>query len=1026
MLVIPLYNMIRTLDHRFLPPAAASLLIALLAAASPAVAQVNILSQHNDNNRSGANLSETILTTSNVNVNSFGKLYSYSVSGDVFAQPLYVSSLSIQGGTHNVLYVATMNDVVYAFDADSNSQLWSKTLPVSPEKPVPITGIVGSNTLNIHNNVGIEGTPVIDLGTNTMYLVARTINGSTYYQRLHALDILTGAEKFGGPVTISASVSGTGNGSSGGTLAFDPKMENQRPGLALANGEVIITWAGHEDKNPWHGWVIAYNAATLAQVGHFCVTPDAFGGGIWNAGQAPAVDASGNVYVMTGNGDYNPSSGDYGDSFLKFSTNSGLTLADWFTPDNAGSGSNTGDNPTNEDAHDLDLGSAGAMLVPGTTDVFGGGKLGVLYLVDTNNMGHEVSGDTQIIQNFQGVKVNSTCGYNHIHGAPVYWNGAKNGPTIYVWGENDSGKAYKLVSGTFQTTASSHTAATSPTTGCGMPGGILSLSANGNATGTGIVWASTVNTGNAVHNNVNSILRALNADDLSSELWNSNMNSSRDSSGTLAKYVPPTIANGKVYMPTWNQDISGSSNTINVYGLLNVVPQVAAPSFSPGGGTYTNAQNVTISDTTSGAIIRYTTNGSTPSETNGTVYISGSPVSIGSTATLKAIAYESGLTDSTVTSATYTISSGGSGTPITLEAENMSPVGTGATVSTSSDPNASGGVLEFLNSTGAGQTMTLTTPAIAAGTYQVQFRYKTNTTRGQHTITIDGSPIGGTIDQYATTAAYQTVTLGTETFGADGTHSIVLTVTGKNTASTQYYVTADSFILTPQSSEQQVAAPSFSPGGGTYTSAQNVTISDATSGATIRYTTDGSPPSDTNGTIYSNTAVSIGVTTNLQAIASESGMTDSAITNETYTISTGGGSTFNFEAASMSPVGTGATVSTSSDTNVTGGLLEFLNSTAASQSMTLTTPSMPAGTYQVQFRYKTNTTRGQHNVVIDGTQVGGTIDQYATTSSYPTATLGTVTFASAGTHTIVLTVTGKDTAATQYYITADKFTFTEQ
>ncbi|HTQ31740.1 MAG TPA: hypothetical protein VMI53_11080, partial [Opitutaceae bacterium] len=210
-----------------------ALLLILLSPVIPsALGQVNILTQHNDDNRTGANLNETVLNPSNVNVNSFGKLFTYSVDGDVFAQPLYVSSLNIAGGTHNVLYVVTMNDKVYAFDADSNTQLWTVNLAVSPETPVPISGIVGSNTLNIHNNVGIESTPVIDLGTNTMYLVARTINGSTYFQRLHALDILTGAEKFGGPVTITASVAGTGNGSSGGTLAFDPKMENQRPGLA--------------------------------------------------------------------------------------------------------------------------------------------------------------------------------------------------------------------------------------------------------------------------------------------------------------------------------------------------------------------------------------------------------------------------------------------------------------------------------------------------------------------------------------------------------------------------------------------------------------------------------------------------------------------------------------------------------------------------------------------------------------------------------------------------------------------------
>jgi hypothetical protein len=364
---------------------------------------------------------------------------------------------------------------------------------------------------------------------------------------------------------------------------------------------------------------------------------------------------------------------------------------------------------------------------------------------------------------------------------------------------------------------------------------------------------------------------------------------------------------------------------------------------------------------------------------------------------------------------------------ITLEAASMSPVGTGATVSTSSDPNVSGGLLEFLNSTAVGQSMTLMTPTIAAGTYQVQFRYKTNTSRAQHNVVIDGTQIGGTIDQYATTSTYPTATLGNVAFATTGTHAIVLTVTGKDAAATHFYITADSFTFTPVNVQPQAAAPSFSPSAGAYTSAQTVSIASTTGTANIRYTTDGSTPSETAGTIYSS-PVSISTTLTLKAIAYETGFTDSTVTSGAYTINTGtgGGTTVSFEAESLSPVGTGATVSTSSDPNVTGGLLEFLNSTAAGQTMTLTTPSIAAGTYQVQFRYKTNTSRGQHTVEIDGAQVGGTVDQYTATPTYPTATLGNVTFNSAGTHTIVLTVTGKNASATQFYITADKFTFVAQ
>jgi hypothetical protein len=338
--------------------------------------------------------------------------------------------------------------------------------------------------------------------------------------------------------------------------------------------------------------------------------------------------------------------------------------------------------------------------------------------------------------------------------------------------------------------------------------------------------------------------------------------------------------NGKGPASTYMTDAKIGTAFADVDPLGGGGSAAGAPAFSPGGGAYTSPQSVTITSATSGASIRYTTDGSAPSETAGTLY-NNTPVSIGVTTTLNAIAYESGLTDSTVTSATYTI----------------------------------------------------------------------------------GPP------------------------------------------------------------PPQVGAPVFTPGGGTYTSMQSVAIASATGGALFRYTTDGSTPSETAGTIYSS-PVSLSKTTTLKAIGYEAGFIDSTVTSATYTF--GPPPTFNFEAASMSPVGTGATVSTSADTNVTGGLLEFLNSTAVGQSMTLTTPSIPAGTYQVQFRYKTNTSRAQHNVKIDGTQVGGTIDQYAKTSTYPTVTLGNVTFATAGTHKILLTVTGKDSAATHFYITADKFTFVGQ
>ncbi|HTB81724.1 MAG TPA: chitobiase/beta-hexosaminidase C-terminal domain-containing protein [Opitutaceae bacterium] len=489
-----------------------------------------------------------------------------------------------------------------------------------------------------------------------------------------------------------------------------------------------------------------------------------------------------------------------------------------------------------------------------------------------------------------------------------------------------------------------------------------------------------------------------------------------ETAGTLYSGTPVSVGSTTTLNAiAYASGFTDSAVTSATY-TINLPQQVAAPGFSPGAGTYASAQNVTVTSATSGASIRYTTDGSTPSETAGTLY--SGPVSVGISETLKAIAYKGGSIDSTVSSAAYTISVGG---VITLEAESLSPVGTGATVSISNDANASGGVVEFLNATATGQAMTLTTPAIAAGTYQVQLRYSANKSRGQHNVKIDGVQIGGTVDQYAATQAYVTAALGNVTLSGSGAHTIVMTVTGKNSAATQFYLTADKFTFTPVSVQPQVAAPTFNPPSGTLP--LSVTINTTTASAFIRYTTDGSTPSETAGTIYSG-PVNITSTTTLKAIAYEAGFTDSTVTSATYTGIPP--PPLNFEAESLSPVGTGATVSTSSDANASGGVVEFLNSTAAGQVMTFPTPSIPAGTYQFQLRYWANTTRGQHTVKIDGTQIGGTIDQYASAKGYVTVTLGSVTFASAGTHTIAMTVTGKNSAATQFYLTADRFSFVGQ
>jgi hypothetical protein len=538
-------------------------LIILLTVLLPATAgaQVSIVTERYDNARTGANLGETILNTSNVNVSQFGKLFSYTVDGSIQAQPLYVQNVAIAGqGTHSVLYVVTMNDVLYAFDANSSSVnggvLWSVDFrnPTAGITAIPITDIVGVNNLNIVGNVGIESTPAIDLSSNTLYLVARTkeVSGSTtsYVARLHAIDITSGNEKFGGPVVIKAT----------NPVTFDPLHQNQRSSLALVNGMVLFSWASHEDMNLWYGWIMAYNAKTLQQSSVFCTTPGDDQGGVWMSGRAPVVDNNGNVYYVSGNGGWDGVS-NFGDSVMKLSTTGGvLSLTDYFTPDDYAM----------LWSDDLDLGSSGPMLIPGTNLLIHGGKESIFYLMTLSNLGHEQSGNNQIVQHF------STTG-GEIHGGPVFWNRTSGpGPTMYVWPNNISLQAYQFTGSMFNSNPISHSTIVAPS---GSSGGVLTLSADGSTAGTGIVWSSMPLSQDADHGTVQGVLRAFDANDLTTELWDSRMNVSRDDIGLWPKYSPPTVANGKVYMASF-------SNVLNVYGLLASTPDFTI-AVSPGSQSVT-------------------------------------------------------------------------------------------------------------------------------------------------------------------------------------------------------------------------------------------------------------------------------------------------------------------------------------------------------------------------------------------------------------------------------------------------------
>jgi hypothetical protein len=442
-----------------------------------------VITQHNDISRSGANLLETRLTTANVRVATFGKLFQRTVDGHIYAQPLYVPGLAVPGhGTRDVVFVATMHNSVYAFDADDPTAtvpFWHRSLETSSSLPDANIGFLCGAYADIAVEIGIVSTPVIDLSARTIYLVTFTrvgLPGSSnarYQHWLHALDIATGAERAGGPRQISAAID---------TQRFDSKCQNQRAGLLLAGGRLYIAFASYCDSGPYHGWVLAYSASTLQPAGAFSVSPSGDRGGVWQAGTGLAADSSHNVYFLTGNGTFDATRMNLGDCLVKLTANVGL--ADWFSPFN------------NQDlsAADDDLGSAGVLLLPGTNLLVCGGKQGRLYLIDRSHLGHfNPAGDTQIVQSFQATGVTNAAGVappantHHIHGSPVHWH-APDGDRVYVWGENDWLRAYRFDGHQFPTVpgAAEITFKTIlPETAIGGP----AVSSNG--TRLGVAWTGT-------------------------------------------------------------------------------------------------------------------------------------------------------------------------------------------------------------------------------------------------------------------------------------------------------------------------------------------------------------------------------------------------------------------------------------------------------------------------------------------------------------------------------------------------------
>jgi uncharacterized protein (TIGR03437 family) len=536
------------------------LLTLLVGAAGAVRAQVDVLTGNYDNNRTNANLNEGLLNTNNVNPTQFGKLYTFPVDGQVYAQPLYVHSLNMPGqGTLNVLYVATMHNSVYAFDADAangTAPLWQVNLG-SPVDPASFTEAGASPYTDILNEIGILSTPVIDRTGNTIYVVDETTAGGSMAFFLHALDLATGSEKLNGPVQIQATVAGSGWGGTGdavdGQLPLLPADHIQRPGLLLANGTIYAGFGSHGDYVPWHGWIVAYNATDLQQqTAVFNTTPSTAGSAIWQGGRGLAADPDGSVYCSTGNGNYYGVMS-WGETVLRLTPT--LDVADWFTP--AEYAAWTDD--------DMDFGSNGPILVPGTNLLIAGGKSGLVALIDRSNMGHE-GADTDALQVFQAVPGAEFAIFN-----AALWN-RPDGPILYIWGNADALREFQMQNGTFNATA----LAINSSIQNGLPFSGMTVSSNAFVPESGIFWATTV-AGGAFP--AAGTLHAFDAINVSRELWNSDMQGSRDTLGSFTKFANPTVANGKVYVPT-------ASNQVTVYGLLpvpGIESVVSAASFTSSG-----------------------------------------------------------------------------------------------------------------------------------------------------------------------------------------------------------------------------------------------------------------------------------------------------------------------------------------------------------------------------------------------------------------------------------------------------------
>jgi hypothetical protein len=970
-----------------------------------------------DLTHAGQNTSETALTPANVNVNSFGKLFSLPVDGTLYSQPLYVPRLTMSDGlVHNVVFVATGHDSVYAFDADSNgganaNPIWQVSLlSTAHGAGAGATTIPWQDTASpdVAPEIGITGTPTINPATNTLYVVAATKENGVYFSRLHALNILTGAEQANSPVAISATLAGTGNGSTGGQLSFSPLWQNQRSALNYFNGYVYFGYGAHGDNGPWHGWIFAYNATTLAQSAVVLTSPNGYGAGVWEAGAGMPIDddaQGGRMFVALGNGSasaYPPFTAniEMGESIVDFNlANGGLTPTDAFTSFNADK-LNDGD---------LDQGSGGVLMVPDQQGAYPhvlvqSGKEGRILVLNRDQLGGNEVGEGSNESALQDIPGE----IKGLWSTPAYWNG-----NVYTWGENDVPKLFTMNSGVLSTEPVSQSTITSA-----FPGASFSVSSNGAQDG--VAWAVRSDQFNS---HGPAVLYAWEATDLTNTIYESDTNAKRDAAAAANKFSIPMVTNGKVYVACNGQ--------LDVYGLFNAEPNAVAPVITPNGGAFPASQNVTLSTTTASASIYYTLDGTVPTPAS-TLYTG--PITITTDTTVNAIASAAGYVQSGVSSATFTFTTQAPavsflpapGTYTTAQQITLSDTDSTAKIYYTTDgstPTAASNLYTAPIAVAASTTInaiaidpTLVNSNVASGAYVIQtgqsinfgsgfsstagltlngnavatddsrlqltngqlleassvfwntpigvqsfttnFEFQLSLAQGDgFTFTIQGigpTALGGNSgglgyagigksvaikfdfyndagegndstgvftngalptvpavdltpsgielnsgDSIAAQITYDGTTLTMNLLDLVTNKTFTLTqainipqIVGGNTAYVGFTggtggLTSSQKILTwtyaTSASALATSAPTFMPAAGTYSAPQSVTLSDATAGALIYYTTDGTAPTTTSAAYNAPIAVGVGTTT-IQAIALATGASQSAVATATYVV----------------------------------------------------------------------------------------------------------------------------------------------